>query len=142
MGGINIKLMQGIGEVENQMQKEKQIQTPKEKEAVRKEAETRDSKETAGKLQTAEKQPRSGKSTTMRKNNEKETDKIRKKQVFSFMAILSDIVIWKAYAVVSGDTMENICNTAMHEYLKKHKLSGPKQVIFDAIKERDANVRE
>ncbi len=64
-----------------------------------------------------------------------------KKQVFSFRAVLADISIWKAYAVASGKTMENICNAAMYEYLKKHKLAGAEQAIFDAIKARDANDR-
>lgn len=140
MGGINIKLMQGIDDAENQLQKEKQIQTPKGEEAVRKEAETRDSKETARKprkSQKAEKQPNSKKSTAMRKNNE--TDKIQQKQVFSFRAVLNDIVIWKAYAIASGKTIENICNAAMHEYLRKHKLAGAEQMVFDAIKARDFN---
>lgn len=140
MGGINIKLMQGIGEVENQMQKEKQIQTPKREEAVRKETETRDTKETAGKPQKAGKQPSSKKSTAMRKNNE--TDKIQQKQVFSFRAMLADISIWKAYAVASGKTMEDICNAAMYEYLKKHKLADVEQAVFDAIKARDSNSGE
>lgn len=139
MGGINIKLMQGIGEVENQMQKEKQIQTPKREEAVRKETETRDTKETAGKPQKAGKQPRSKKSTAMRKKSENDPDKMQKKQVFSFRARLSDIVIWKAYAVASGKTMEYICNVALSEYLKKHKLTGAEQTVFDAIKARDFN---
>ena len=135
MGNLNMKLMQGIEETENQMQKEKQSQKPGEPE--RKEVETRDTKETAGKPQKSEKQPRTKKNTGMGKNNEKETDKMLKKQVFSFRAVLADISIWKAYAVASGKTMENICNAAKYEYLKKHKLAGAEQAIFKALKARD-----
>lgn len=140
MGSINIKLMQGIDDAENQLQKEKQPQ--KAEKLVKKEAETRDTKETAGKPRTAKKQSKVDKNTKMRKNSEKETDKMLKKQVFSFRAMLTDIVIWKAYAVATGKNMENVCNAAMHEYLKKHKLSGAEQVIFDAIKARDSNGSE
>ena len=64
-----------------------------------------------------------------------------KKQVFSFRAVLTDIAIWKAYAVATGQTVESIGNSAMNEYLKKHKLSGAERVIFDAIKARNADVR-
>lgn len=142
MGGLNIKLMQGIGEVENQMQKEKQIQTPKREEAVRKEVENKDAKGTVGKPQTAEKQPRSKKSTAMRKKAVIEPDEMSKKQVFSFRAILTDIAIWKAYAIATGQTIESIGNNAMHEYLKRHRLSDTERVIFDAIKARNADARE
>lgn len=110
---------------------------------MRKEAETRDSKETARKprkSQKAEKQPSSKKSTAMRKNNE--TDKIQQKQVFSFRAVLNDIVIWKAYAIASGKTMEDICNVAMNEYLKRHRLAGTEQTIFEALKTRDGVGKE
>ncbi len=137
MGNINMKLMQGIDETENQLQKEKQ--TPKTEEAMRKETGTENKKGTVRNHQKSEKQPRVKKNAAMRKNSENETEKMLKKQVFSFRAILSDIVIWKAYAVASGKTMEDICNVAMNEYLKKHKLTGTEQAIFEAIKVRDAN---
>ena len=140
MGGVNMKLMQGIDETENQLQKEKQ--TPKTEEAMRKETGTENNKGTVRNPQKSEKQQRSKKNTSMRKKAENEPDEMSKKQVFSFRAILSDIVIWKAYAVATGKTMENVCNAAMHEYLKKHKLSGAEQVIFDAIKARDSNGSE
>lgn len=65
-----------------------------------------------------------------------------KKQVFSFRAMLADVVIWKAYAVASGKTMEDICNAAINEYLRRHKLAGVEQAVFDAIKARDYNSSE
>ncbi len=135
MGNLNMKLMRGAEEAEKQMQK----QTQELEEAKSKEAETRDTKETDRKPQKAVKQPRTKKNTGMGKNNEKETDKMLNKQAFSFRAVLTDIAVWKAYAVATGQTVESIGNSAMNEYLKKHKLSGAEWVIFDAIKARDAN---
>lgn len=135
-----MKLMQGIEETENQMQKEKQSQ--KSGEPERKEVETRDTKDTVGKPQKARKQSRSKRNTGMGKKNGNEPDNMQKKQVFSFRACIKDISIWRAYAVASGKTMEDICNAAMYEYLKKHKLAGIEQTIFDAIKVRDANDRQ
>ena len=138
MGGINIKLIQGIDDAESQLQKEKQTQKGEEKV----EHGTKDIQKTACKPQTAKKQPSTKKNTGMGKKNGNESGNMQKKQVFSFRAILSDIVIWKAYAVASGRTIENICNVALNEYLKKHKLTGAEQAIFDAIKARDGADRE
>ena len=59
--------------------------------------------------------------------------------MFSFRAILSDIVTWKAYAIATGQTIESIGNNAMHEYLKRHRLSDTEQVIFEALKARDGS---
>ena len=78
----------------------------------------------------------------MRKKAMIETDEMSKKQVFSFRAMLADIMIWKAYAVASGKTMEDICNAAMYEYIKKHKLAGTEQAIFEALKVGDGIGRE
>ena len=134
MGSLNMKLMQGIEEAENQMQKEKQTQKVGKQEKV--ENETRDNQRAVGKPQSAKRQPSTKKNTGKGKKNGNESGNMQK-QVFSFRAILSDIVIWKAYAVASGNTMEDICNAAMHEYLRRHKLAGAEQAIFDAIKARD-----
>lgn len=131
--------MKGIEEAENQVQTGKQ--TPKAEEKEKVENELQNTQEAVRKSQTVKRQQKV-KNTTMRKKVENEPNKMSKKQVFSFRAILSDIVIWKAYAVATGKTMENVCNAAMHEYLKKHKLSGAEQVIFDAIKARDSNGSE
>ena len=136
MGGVNMKLMKSIDDAENQLQKEKQ--TPKIEEAMRKETGTENNKGTVGNPQKSEKQPRA-KKTSMRKKAVIEPDKMSKKQVFSFRAVLTDIAIWKAYAIATGQTVESIGNNAMNEYLKKHKLSGAERVIFDAVKARDSN---
>lgn len=136
MGNLNMKLMKGIEEAENQMQKEKQ--PPKSEEPVKKEEKNKDIQKAAGEPQSAKKQSKAN-STPMRKKDDKEDDKMLKKQVFSFRAMLNDIVVWKAYAIASGKTIENVCNAAMHEYLRKHKLAGAEQMVFDAIKARDFN---
>lgn len=138
MGGINIKLMQGIDDAESQLQKEKQTQKAEEKV----EHETKDIQKTAGKPQTAKKQPRTKKNTGMGKKNGNESGNMQKKQVFSFRALIKDISMWRAYAVASGKSMEDICNVAMNEYLKKHKLADVEQAVFDAIKARDSNSGE
>ena len=137
MGGINIKLMQGVDDAENQLQKEKQPQKAEEKENM--ENETKGIQKTAGKPQTAKKQPSTKKNTGMGKKNGNESGNMQKKQVFSFRAILSDIVIWKAYAIATGQTIESIGNNAMHEYLQRHRLSDTEQVIFEALKARDGS---
>ena len=121
------------------MQKEKQTQKVEKQEKV--ENETRDNQKAVGKPQKSGKQPGSKKNTSMRKKAVIEPDKMSKKQVFSFRAVLTDIAIWKAYAIATGQTVESIGNNAMNEYLKKHKLSGAEQVIFDAVKARNADVR-
>ena len=135
MGGVNMKLMQGIDETENQMQKEKQTQ--KVEKPMRKEAVIKDAKEIAGKYQKAEKQPRTKKNTSIGKKSGNAPDKMQKKQVFSFRALIKDISMWRANAVASGKSMEDICNVAMNEYLKKHKLADVEQAIFEALKTRD-----
>jgi len=98
--------------------------------------------EEAEKPQKNEKQSRSKKNTPMRKKGKKETDKILKKQVFSFRAMVSDVTLWKAYATAKGQTVESIGNNAMHEYLKRHKLSETEQAIFEALKVRDGIDKE
>ena len=108
---------------------------------MKKEEKNKDIQKAAGEPQSAKKQSKAN-STPMRKKDDKEEGKMFKKQVFSFRAMLNDIVIWKAYAVASGKTMEDICNAAMHEYLRKHKLAGAEQMVFDAIKARDSNSGE
>ena len=102
------------------------------------ENETKGIQKTAGKPQTAKGQQKV-KNTTMRKKAVIEPDKMSKKQVFSFRAMLSDIAIWKAYAIATGQTIESIGNNAMHEYLKRHRLSDTEQVIFEALKARDGS---
>lgn len=134
-----MKLMRGVDETENQLQKERQI--PKAEEPARKEEKTKETQKADGKPQTVKEQPKV-KNTTMRKKSENVPDKVQRKQVFSFRAMLSDIAIWRAYAVASGKTMEDVCSAAMHEYIRKHKLAGAEQMVFDAIKARDSNGSE
>jgi len=131
-----MKLMQGIDETENQMKKEKTTQKTEKKENVGNELQN--TQKAVRKPQTARGQQKV-KNTAMRKKAVIEPDEMSKKQVFSFRAVLTDIAVWKAYAVATGQTVESIGNNAMNEYLKKHKLSGAERVIFDAVKARDSN---
>ena len=139
MGGINIKLMQGVDDAEKQLQKEKQSQ--KAEKPMREETETRNTQKADGKSQTAKKQSKA-KNTPIRKKDEKEADKILKKQVFSFRAVVADITIWRAYAIAKGETIENLGNAAMEEYIKRHKLLGTELAIFEALKVREGIGRE
>ena len=132
-----MKLMQGINETENQMQK----QTQKAEEKENMENETKDTLKTAEKPQKAKKQPKA-RNTSMRKKDENDLDVMTKKQVFSFRAVVADITIWRAYAIAKGETIENLGNAAMEEYLKRHKLSGTELAIFEALKDREGIGRE
>lgn len=130
-----MKLMKGIEETESQIQKEKQPQKSEEQEKV--ENESKDTKEISTKPQKAKKQSMSKKNTVMRKKAVIEPDRMSKKQIFSFRAVVADITIWRAYAIAKGETVENLGNAAMEEYLKRHKLSGTELAIFDALKTRE-----
>ena len=88
MSGVNMKLMKGIEEAENQMQKEKTTQKPEEKKKV--ENELQNTQKAVRKPQTAKGQQKV-KNTVMRKKTGNEPDKIQKKQVFSFRALIKDI---------------------------------------------------
>lgn len=70
-------------------------------------------------------------------NPENKANTKRKKQVFSFRAMVDDIANWKAYATATGVTMENVGTAAMNEYLKRHKLTGAEQAIFEGIKAKN-----
>lgn len=67
---------------------------------------------------------------------------MQSKQVFSFRALIKDISMWRAYAVASGKTLEGFCNVAMNEYLRRHKLAGAEQAVFEALKTRDGIGKE
>lgn len=84
--------------------------------------------ESSGQVQTV-------KMSTEKQIEEKVNTK-QKKQVFSFRATLDNIADWKAYAIATGQTMENVGSAAMNEYLESHKLTGAEQIIFEAMKEK------
>lgn len=128
MGKLDMKLMQGIEETENQIQADKQRQ-----------------KQDAGfvgsqkpqKAPTQLKSRNNNTNTPKSKKNENEPNTNPQKQVFSFRAMVSDILVWKAYATASGKTMENIGTAAMQEYLKRHKLNEAEQAVFEALRARE-----
>lgn len=139
MGGINIKLMQGIDDTENQLQDEKQpkkIQEPGNHEKAKTKAES------IQKPQTTSTQSRAKKNTGVNKKIGNEPKKMHKKQVFSFRAGISDIAAWRAYAIATGQTVENIANNAMNEYLRRHNLAGAELAIFEALKAREKTRKE
>lgn len=133
MGKINLKLMQGIEESEKQIQIEKQPQESSVPHVVEK----RPSEEPSGEIGEA---PEPSPKSTATPKKEKQKEKGReKKQVFSFRAPLSEIALWKAFAMATGETMENIGCMAMSEYIKRYKLSGAELAVFEAIKAREGN---
>ena len=128
MGRLKLKLMQGIEEAEGQMKKDKgQQAVPMPNVAEEK---------SAGRfLDKAEKTPEPPPKPKAAPKKAKE--KISPKQVFSFRASLPDITVWRAYATATGETMENIGCMAMNEYIKRHRLDGTEQAVFEALKAKN-----
>lgn len=121
MGKLDMKLMQGIEETENQIQTQKQdtefvgTQNP----------------------QKAPKQLKARNNTKKSKKGENKPNTKPQKQVFSFRALITDIAVWKAYATASGKTMEYIGVAAMQEYVKRHRLNAAEQAVFEALMARE-----
>jgi len=129
MGGLNLKLMQGIEETEGLIKQEKQPQKPPVSE-VKKEKRAEETSDSTGNDPKVSRKPK----TSPRKEQERKGRE--EKQVFSFRAPLNEIAIWKAFATATGETMEHIGCMAMNEYIKKHKLAGTEQAVFEALKAR------
>lgn len=125
MGKLNVKLMQGIKETENQIQSDKQTQ---KQDTVFVDSQN---------PEKAPKQSKARSDTKKGKTSENEPNTKPQKQVFSFRAMIADIAFWKAYSTASGKTMENIGTAAMHEYMKRHKLNGAEQAVFEALMVRE-----
>ncbi|HBI61377.1 MAG TPA: hypothetical protein DDY31_09225 [Lachnospiraceae bacterium] len=133
-----MKLMQGVTETEQQIEKEKKPDSMTGK-AVAKDGDT---EELNKKPQNPQKVPKKSKPRSNAPKSKKaknEPNKMSKKQVFSFRAMVSDISMWKAYATATGKTMENIGTAAMHEYMKRHKLNEAEQAVFEALKAREGS---
>lgn len=133
MGKLNMKLMKGVAETEQQIKKEKQPDFKTGK-AVAKDGDTEKLNEKPQNLQTALKHSKARKNTKKSEKTENKPNTKPQKQVFSFRAAVSDIAIWKAYATASGRTMEYIGNAAMNEYLRRHKLNDAQIAVFEALK--------
>lgn len=129
MGGLNLKLMQGIEETEGLIKQGKQPQKAPVSDA-KQEKKAEEASDGAGKVPAAPKKPR----TSPRKGAEKKGRE--EKQVFSFRAPLEEIALWKAFATATGETMEHIGCMAMDEYIKRHKLTGKELAVFEALKAR------
>lgn len=137
MGKLNMKLMQGVAEAEQQIQKEKQTDSKNGKVAD-KAGDTGKVSKISPKTQSNHKQ-----SGTRRKNTQQsqktanEPNMKSQKQVFSFRATVSDISIWKTYAIASGRPISYITVAAMNEFMQRHKLSDVEQTVFEALKARE-----
>lgn len=144
MGKVNVKLMQGIAEAEEQVARDREAQEvhageeDKDKEMLGKSPDNVKQDSDAQQGHDAESFREQRKLKGINKEG-RDSKKSGKKQVFSFRAAIRDICIWKAFATASGRTMENIGTDAMNEYLKKHKLSETEQIIFNALIDRNAD---
>lgn len=134
MGKLNMKLMQGIEETENQIKTEKQNKMPQ---SVPEGTDAGRLQESALGSPNASKQPKARETVKKSKKVENKPDIKPQKQVFSFRAKVSDITIWKAYATAVGKTMENIGVAAMQEYIKRHKLTEVEKAVFEALRARE-----
>lgn len=148
MGKVNVKLMQGIAEAEEQVARDREVQEihageeDKNREVSEKSIDKVKPDSDAQKESITEslKKQRMPKEKSMSVNGEeRDLKKSNKKQVFSFRAAINDICIWKAYVTARGMKMEDIATDAMKEYLKKHKLSETEQIIFNALIDRNAD---
>ncbi len=129
MGGLNLKLMQGIEETEGLIKQEKQPQKPPVL-GSKQEKKAEETSDEAEKVPATSKKPK----TSFKKEVEKKGR--AEKQVFSFRAPLNEIAIWKAFATATGETMEHIGCMAMNDYIKRHKLTGTELAVFEALKAR------
>ncbi len=129
MGGLNLKLMQGIEETEGLIKQEKQPQKPPV-------LGSKQEKKAAEASDEAEKVPANSKKPKTSSRKEVERKGREEKQVFSFRAPLNEIAIWKAFATATGETMEHIGCMAMNDYIKRHKLTGTELAVFEALKAR------
>lgn len=130
MGRLNLKLMQGIEEAEGQMKKDKGQQAV----PMSNVAEEKPAGRFSDKAEKTPEPPPKPKASP-----KKVREKISPKQVFSFRATLSDITLWRAYATAAGKTMEYIGCIAMNEYIKRHRLDGTDQAVFEALKAKNGD---
>lgn len=132
MGGLNLKLMQGIEEAEGLINREKQSQKSPVSKAV-------DEKPAEEPLAGTEKVPKASSkpATAPKKESQKKEKRREEKQVFSFRAPLSEIAMWRAFATATGEKIEHMGCMAMNEFMKRHKLTGAELAVFEALKARE-----
>lgn len=134
MGGLNIKLMKGIEEVEGLINLEKQPQESSASKVAEKKP-VEEPSSGAEKVQKVSSKPKA----TPKKDKQKKEKGREEKQVFSFRASLGEIARWRAFTTATGEKIEHIGCIAMNEYMKKHKLAGAELAIFEAIMAREGN---
>lgn len=148
MGKVNVKLLQGIEETEGQVARDREAQEvhagegDRDKEMLGKTPDNvkQDSDAQQGHDTESFRGQRKPKGRSMAVNEEgRDSKKPKKKQVFSFRAVINDINIWKAYATASGKTMEEVGTEAMNGYIRRHKLSEKEQAVFDALMVRNVD---
>lgn len=150
MGKVNMKLLQGIEAIEGQVKKDKEMQegdvlgTVINAESSEKSSDkTEQASDVLPESQTeASKEQEQAKKRRVVVDDSKErrnANKTTQKQVFSFRAVIGDILVWKAYATASGRTMEDIGSDAMNSYIKKHKLMETEQAVFNALIARNVD---
>lgn len=148
MGKVNVKLMQGIAEAEEQVARDREVQEihagegDRDKEMPGKSPDNvkQDSDAQQGHDTESFNEQRKPKGRSMAANEKgRNSKKLNKKQVFSFRAAINDINIWKAYATASGKTMEEVGTEAMNGYIRRHKLSEKEQAVFDALMVRNVD---
>lgn len=130
MGGLNLKLMQGIEEAEGLIKQGKQPQKAPA-------SETKQEKKAEEASAGAQKVPATARKPKASSRKEEGKKGREEKQVFSFRAPLGEIAAWKAFATATGETMEHIGCMAMDEYLKRHKLTETELAVFEALRERE-----
>lgn len=150
MGKVNVKLMQGIAEAEEQVARDREAQEvhageeDKDKEMLGKSPDNvkQDSDAQQGHATESFREQRKPKGRSMAVNEEgRDSKKSKKKQVFSFRADVNAINVWKAYSTASGRTMEEVGTDCMNEYMRRHRLSGIEQAVFEALCAKAADMR-
>ena len=152
MGKLNIALLKGIDETNNQIDKEKQealqeafmnekddsIEGFKHMDGEEMQKDFLNDKENPA--ETVQKPEAHKKSKSSKKNaSEKEKIEIQtntkpKKAVMGFRAEQEKMEVWKLYADATGQEIGVLCTAAIDEYIKRHKLNEDQQKFFDLKK--------
>lgn len=152
MGKVNMKLMQGIEAIEDQVKNDKEIQEGNVSGgAINAELSKKSSDKTEqasdvlpeSQMEASKEQEQAKKKRVVADDSKmkRNTNKTPQKHVFSFRALVSDISFWKTYAMASGRTMEDIGSDAMNSYIKKHKLTETEQAVFNALIARSVDMQ-
>lgn len=152
MGKLNMALLKGIDEANNQLDKEKQ-QVPQEAfmnenedsiEGVKRMNEENQKNSFNEKENPAEviiQKPETHKKSKSSKKNPSEKEELEiqtntepKKAVMGFRAEQEKMEVWKLYADATGQEIGALCTAAIDEYIKRHKLNEDQQQLFNLKK--------